>query len=227
MAEVKICGIKDAPALDAALAGGARFIGLVFFAKSPRNLDLAAAARLAEHARAKGGGQADTVAVTVDADDDLLARIAAEVRPDWIQAHGAETPRRTAELRRFAAKGVIKALALSGPGDLAQAGDFSPAADMLLFDAKAPPGADRPGGNALAFDWNILAGQRFSRPWLLSGGLSQENVAQAIRLSGAGLVDVSSGVESAPGLKHPGRIAAFLAAARTGIDLAGQDRAPD
>jgi phosphoribosylanthranilate isomerase len=218
MAEAKICGIREPTALDAAIAGGARYIGLVFFAKSPRNLDLAAAARLAERARADQNRRVDTVAVTVDADDELLARIAAEVRPHWIQAHGAETPRRTAELKRFAAQGVIKALAVSGPADLAQAKEFSPAADMLLFDAKAPPGADRPGGNALAFDWNILAGQRFSRPWLLSGGLNPENVAGAIRLSGAGLVDVSSGVETAPGLKHPGRIAAFLDAARAGPD---------
>ena len=210
MADAKICGIADARALDAALAGGARMIGLVFFAKSPRNLALPAAAALAEKAR----GRTDIVAVTVDTDDSMLGAIADVVQPDWIQAHGAESPVRIGHMKYFARKGVIKALALARSEDLAQAAAFEPVADMLLFDAKAPPGADRPGGNALAFDWSILNGRQFSRPWLLSGGLTPENVGEAISASGAGLVDVSSGVEAAPGLKDPARIAAFLAAAR-------------
>ncbi len=209
MAEAKICGIRDVAALDAALTHGARFIGLVFFAKSPRHVSFDAAATLAARAR----GRADIVAVTVDAEDDLLAQIARAVRPDWVQAHGGESPARTAALTAFASKGVIKALGLARAADLGSAGAFEAAADMLLFDAKPPPGG-LPGGNAAAFDWGILKGRAFSRPWLLSGGLTPQNVREAIDASGAGLVDVSSGVESAPGLKHPGRIAEFLAAAR-------------
>ena len=210
MAETKICGVTDARALNAALAGGARMIGLVFFAKSPRNLALPDAAALADKAR----GRAEIVAVTVDADDGTLGAIADVVQPDWIQAHGSESPLRIGGMKYFARKGVIKALALARSEDLAQAASFESVADMLLFDAKAPPDADRPGGNAHSFDWAMLAGRRFSRPWLLSGGLTPENVGDAIRISGAGLVDVSSGVEASPGLKDPSRIAAFLAAAR-------------
>lgn len=209
MAQTKICGITDTAAMDAAITGGARFIGLVFFTKSPRHLSLESAAALAERAR----GRAEIVAVTVDADDALLGAIARAVRPDWVQAHGSEGPARVAELRRFAGRGVIKALGIARSEDLAQAAAFEPAADMLLFDAKAPPGG-LPGGNAAAFDWKILAGRRFSRPWLLSGGLTPENVAEAIAASEAALVDVSSGVESAPGLKDAVKIAEFLAAAR-------------
>ena len=210
MAQAKICGITDAAAMDAALAGGARFVGLVFFPNSPRRLNLDRAAALAAHAR----GRAEIVAVTVNADDALLAQIAAATAPDFVQAHGSESPARVAALRPFAGKGVIKALGVARSEDLAQAAAFEPVADMLLFDAKPPPGAP-PGGNALAFDWRILANQRFSRPWLLSGGLNSENVGEAISASGAALVDVSSGVESGPGLKDPAKIAQFLAAARS------------
>ncbi len=211
MAQTKICGITDAAAMDTALSGGARFVGLVFFAKSPRHLSMEAAAALADRAR----GRAEIVAVTVDADDALLEQIAQAVRPDWVQAHGLEGPHRVSALARFAAKGVIKALGIARPGDLKRAADFEAPAGMLLFDAKPPPGGGLPGGNALAFDWNLLAGRRFSRPWLLSGGLTPENVGEAITASGAALVDVSSGVESAPGLKDPAKIAAFLAAVRS------------
>ncbi|MBL8537361.1 MAG: phosphoribosylanthranilate isomerase [Hyphomonadaceae bacterium] len=209
MAETKICGISNRDALDAAIAGGARFAGLVFFPKSPRHLSLDAAAALAEQAR----GRVEIVALTVDAPDQQLGAIAAAVRPDWLQAHGAEPPARVAAIRRFASKGVIKAIGVARADDLAQAAAYEPVADMLLFDAKPPPGG-LPGGNAAAFDWQILAGKRFSLPWMLSGGLTPQNVAEAIRVSGAGLVDVSSGVESAPGLKDPTRIVEFLAAAR-------------
>lgn len=209
MAQTKICGIADAAAMDAALSGGARFVGLVFFAKSPRNLSVEAAAALAARAR----GRAEIVAVTVDANDALLEQIARAVRPDWVQAHGVEGPHRVSALARFAAKGVIKALGIGRLGDLKRAADFEAPAGMLLFDAK-PPAGGLPGGNAVAFDWSLLAGRQFSRPWLLSGGLTAENVAEAITASGAALVDVSSGVESAPGLKDAGKIAQFLAAAR-------------
>ncbi len=209
MAEAKICGIATSEALDAALAGGARFVGLVFYAKSPRNLSLETAAALAARAR----GRAEIVAVVVDAPDALLAQIAAAIAPDFLQAHGGESPARIAALRQFAGKGVIKALGVARSEDLAQTRAFEAAADMLLFDAKPPPGG-LPGGNAAAFDWKILANQRFSRPWLLSGGLDPDNVGEAISASGAALVDVSSGVETAPGLKDPVKIAQFLAAAR-------------
>lgn len=209
MAEAKICGINGAAAMDAALAGGARFVGLVFYPKSPRHLSLERAAALAARAR----GRAETVALVVDAEDALLEQIAQAVRPDWMQAHGGESPARTAALKRFASQGVIKALGVARSEDLKAAACYEAVADMLLFDAKPPPGAP-PGGNAAAFDWQILAGRRFSRPWLLAGGLTPGNVAEAIAVSGAVLVDVSSGVESAPGLKDPQKIAAFLAATR-------------
>ncbi len=209
MARAKICGINDAAAMDAALAGGAQFVGLVFFPNSPRHLSLDRAAALAARAR----GRAEIVAVLVDAPDALLAQIAAAIAPDFVQAHGRESPARIAALRQFAGKGAIKALGVARSEDLAQALAFEAAADMLLFDAKPPPGAP-PGGNALAFDWKILANQRFSRPWLLSGGLNPDNVGEAISASGAALVDVSSGVETAPGLKDAAKIAQFLAAAR-------------
>lgn len=209
MADAKICGITTVEALDAALTGGARFVGLVFHSKSPRHLSLESAAALAARAR----GRADIVAVTVDADDALLGDIARVVRPDWLQAHGRESPARTATLKRHAARGVIKALGIGRSDDLAAIPAYEAAADHLLFDAKPPPGAGMPGGNAQAFDWTILAGQRLARPWFLSGGLTPANVSEAIRTSGAALVDVSSGVESAPGLKDPALIARFLAAA--------------
>ena len=209
MADSKICGITSADALDAALAGGARYVGLVFCPRSPRHVAMAHAGALARRVK----GRAEVVAVTVNAGDELLAEIAEKVAPDWIQAHGDESPARTAQLRQFAQRGVIKALGIARAEDFAQAAAFEPAAEMLLFDAKPPPGG-LPGGNALAFDWAILAGRRFGRPYFLSGGLNPANVAEAIAASGANLVDVSSGVESAPGLKDAGLIAQFLAAAR-------------
>jgi phosphoribosylanthranilate isomerase len=209
MPAAKICGVTDRAALDAALSGGARFIGLVFFSKSPRHLGLAQAAALAQQA----AGRADIVAVTVEAPDNELAAISQAVRPDWVQLHGTEKPARVAAVSRFARRGAIKAIPLAAASDLDQAHPFEPVADMLLFDAKAPTGSERPGGLGAAFDWRLLAGRRFRRPWFLSGGLTPENVAEAARVSGAALVDASSGLESAPGVKDPARIAAFLAAA--------------
>lgn len=209
MAEAKICGLTNVDGLDAALAGGARYVGLVFFPRSPRHVAMSHAAALAKRAR----GRAEIVAVTVDADDEFLAEIAERVAPDWVQAHGRESPARTAQMRSFAGRGVIKALGVATAEDFAQVQAFEGAADMILFDAKPPPGG-LPGGNAMAFDWAMLAGRRVARPWFLSGGLSPENVAEAISASGAALVDVSSGVERAPGLKDAGKITQFLAAAR-------------
>lgn len=209
MADVKICGINTTDALEAAIAGGARFVGFVVYPKSPRHVSRDKLAMLSERAR----GRVETVVVTVDADDELLAMIQATARPDWIQLHGRETPALTAHARTYARTGVIKAIGVARSEDLAAAEAFAPAAEMLMFDAKPPPGG-LPGGNAMAFDWAILAGRRFSRPWLLSGGLTPENVREAISSAGAALVDVSSGVESAPGVKDATAISRFLAAAR-------------
>jgi phosphoribosylanthranilate isomerase len=210
MADVKICGLKTADAVEAALAGDARFVGFVFFPPSPRNVSPEIARPLAQLAR----GKADIVAVTVDAGDALLAMIAERVAPDWIQLHGKENPARAAEVKRFARKGVIKALPIAQSSDFAAAAAFEPVAEMLMFDAKAPPEADRPGGHGASFDWTMLAGRRFSRPWMLSGGLTPENASAALAASGAEALDVSSGVESASGVKDAARIAAFLAAAK-------------
>lgn len=210
MAETKICGITTIDALDAAIAGGARYVGFVVYPKSPRHLSRDKLAALAARAR----GQVETVVVTVDADDELLTAVAAYAQPDWIQLHGREGPGQVAQARQFAREGIIKAVGIAQGEDLAAVAAFEPVADMLLFDAK-PPAGGLPGGNALAFDWAILAGRRVDRPWLLSGGLNPENVAQAITASGAALVDVSSGVEAAPGLKDRDKIARFLAAARS------------
>lgn len=209
MAEAKICGITDARALDAALAGGARYVGFVVYPKSPRHLSIEQAAPLAEQAR----GRADTVLVTVNASDEQLYRASVNLKPDYIQLHGYKSPTRALEVRKFAGKGVIKAVGIARPEDFTQVAALEPVADMLLFDAKPLPGG-LPGGNALAFDWAMLTGRRFGRPWFLSGGLTPGNVAEAMAASGAVLADVSSGVETAPGLKDAGKITQFLAAVR-------------
>jgi phosphoribosylanthranilate isomerase len=210
MAEVKICGISSIDGLNAALEGGARFVGLVFHPRSPRHVALAHAAALARRARER----AEIAALTVDATDQELEAIRDAIAPDWIQAHGNESPARTAMLKAYAKRGVIKAIGVARAEDLNEARAFEPVADMLMFDAKAPANA-LPGGNALAFDWTMLSGRRFGRPWMLAGGLNPDNVGEAIRISGASIVDVSSGVESAPGLKDAARIRSFLAAAQS------------
>lgn len=209
MALSKICGLTTPDAVAAAVRGDARYLGFVFFAKSPRHVSPQTAAALARPAR----DRIDAVAVTVDASDALLAEIADTLAPDWIQLHGSEPPQRALEARRYARKGVIRALAIARAEDFAAAPAQAATADMLLFDAKAPADAALPGGNGAAFDWSLMAGRSIQRPWFLSGGLTPENVAAAIAATGAHLVDVSSGVERAPGVKDPERIAAFLAAA--------------
>ena len=209
MADAKICGITDARALDAALDGGAAYVGFVIYPKSPRHLTRDKLASLAERAR----GRAEIVAVTVDADDELLSLIQHHAKPDWIQLHGREPPAMVAHARQYAASGVIKAIPIARREDLDEARDYENVAEMLMFDAKPAYGA-LPGGNATAFDWRLLAGRSFSRPWMLSGGLTPANVQEAIAASGAAIVDVSSGIESAPGLKDPSKIAQFLAVAR-------------
>lgn len=207
---VKICGLSTAEGVNAALSGGAAMIGFVFFPKSPRAVTVEAAAMLAAPAR----GKAKIVAVTVDPTDDALDAIATGLKPDLIQLHGAETPERVAEVRARTGSGVVKAIGVSAPADLDGAEVYQAAADYLMFDARPPKGAALPGGVGARFDWDMLAGRTFSRPWFLAGGLDPANVAEAAQLTGARLVDVSSGVERAPGLKDPALIAAFLDAAQ-------------
>ena len=207
---VKICGLRDPLAMRAALDAGADMVGMVFFPPSPRNIDLAEAAALAVMVPA----HVTLVALTVNADDALLEAITTQVGPAMIQAHGAETPERMAEIARHTGLKTMKAVAISGREDIEAARRFEPVVDWLLFDAKPPKGASRPGGHGAVFDWTLLAGLSISRPWLLAGGLTPQNVGQAVRLSGAGGVDVSSGVERSLGVKDVGLIGAFVAAAQ-------------
>jgi phosphoribosylanthranilate isomerase len=208
--QVKICGLSTPEAVQAALDGRAGWTGFVFFDKSPRNLAPEAAARLAEPVRNK----AKVVAVVVDPDDALLDRLSATLKPDLIQLHGKETPARAHQVRERTGAGVIKALSVSEASDLDAAAAFEPVVEHLMFDAKPPKGSDLPGGVGARFDWTILQGRRFARPWFLAGGLDPWNLAKAAQASGAPAVDVSSGVERGPGLKDPALIRAFLDAAR-------------
>lgn len=209
MMRVKICGLRTEADVAAVAAAGAAYAGFNFFPKSPRyvtpdqarTLALAAPVGLAK------------VALVVDAADDLLDALVETVPLDMLQLHGSETPDRVAEVRARYGLPVMKVLGVADEGDLAAILDHSVVADQLLIDAKAPKGAVLPGGNGVAFDWRLIAGRRWLRPWMLAGGLTPENVAEAIRLTGATQVDVASGVESAPGQKDPARIAAFVAAA--------------
>lgn len=207
---VKICGIKDEAALFAAVESRADLVGFVFYRKSPRYLSPEAAAPLATYVR----GVAGSVALVVDADDALIDEVVSVVDPDMLQLHGSETPERVAEIRRRTGKPVMKALQVATAADAARALDFVDAADMILFDAKPPPGAALPGGNGVPFDWRALESVRGRVPFMLSGGLTPDNVAEAVRLTGARAVDVSSGVESSPGVKDPALIARFLGAAK-------------
>jgi phosphoribosylanthranilate isomerase len=207
---VKICGLRDAAMLDAAVQAGAAYVGLVFFEKSPRNVTLAQAAALAAMVPA---GVAK-VALVVDADDAQLDALLAQVPVDILQLHGAETPARVTAVKARYGLPVMKAVGVAGPDDLAALETYAQVADQLLVDAKPPKGADLPGGNGLSFDWRLIAGRRWPVPWMLAGGLTPANVAQAVALTGAGQVDVSSGVESAPGVKDAALIAAFCAALR-------------
>jgi phosphoribosylanthranilate isomerase len=207
----KICGVKDRAALDAAVAGGAAYVGFVFYPRSPRNVTPAEAGALAAALPAT----TTAVALAVDPDDALIDAILRGA-PDiaMFQLHGAETPSRVAGVRAQTGRKAMKAVKVSDAADLDAARPYFDVADMLLFDAK-PPAAMKnalPGGNAVSFDWTILAGRSWPLPWMLSGGLDPDNVTEAIRVSGAPAVDVSSGVESAPGVKDPARIAAFLKA---------------
>jgi phosphoribosylanthranilate isomerase len=203
--EVKICGIKTSDALSAATQGGARYVGLNFHPQSPRALSTEAAASL----RAQAPADVQVVAVIVDAGDALIGRINAEVAPDLFQLHGVESLKRVAEVRAMTGKPVIRARALATAEDVAAALPYEEVADYLLFDTKPAPGG-LPGGSGQSFDWKLLSGRSFRRPWFLAGGLTAENVKDAVALSGASRVDVSSGVERARGEKDPALIRAFL-----------------
>lgn len=209
--KAKICGIKTEAALDAAIDGGADYIGLVFFPKSPRHLDLATAAALAAKAR----GRVKVVALLVDPDDAHAIDVAAKVDPDIIQLHGHETPERVRALSSLTNRPFLKAVSVATAEDALSAANYDGIADMILFDAKPPKGASLPGGNGLAFDWRALEPVKGRRDFMLSGGLTPDNVADAIRLTGAAAVDVSSGVETAPGQKSPELIRRFLRAVKT------------
>lgn len=207
---VKICGLRDTDALQAAVEAGAAYVGLVFFPRSPRHVEIGQASRLAMDVPA---GVAK-VALTVDASDDELDAILSSVPIDLLQLHGRESPERVARIRERFGLPVMKAVGVAGPEDLPSIDAYGRVADQLLIDAKAPKDAVLPGGNGVAFDWRLVVRKYWSCPWMLAGGLTPDNVAQAVRLTGARQVDVSSGVERAPGVKDPDLIRAFVAAAR-------------
>ncbi|GHE01920.1 N-(5'-phosphoribosyl)anthranilate isomerase [Defluviimonas sp. 20V17] len=207
---VKICGLTRPEDVEACHAAGAAYVGLNFFARSPRYIAPRAARELALAAPV---GLAK-VALTVDATDPELDEILDHVPLDMLQLHGRESPARVAEVRARYGLPVMKAVGLSGAEDLAALGAYEDEADQILVDAKPPRGAQLPGGNGIAFDWRLIADRTWKRPWMLAGGLTPANVAQALRLTGARQVDVASGVESAPGVKDAGLIRAFVTAAR-------------
>ncbi|WP_238367303.1 phosphoribosylanthranilate isomerase [Mesobacterium pallidum] len=204
----KICGLTTPEHVAAAVEAGAAYVGFVFFPKSPRNISIEAARDLAIDVPP---GVAK-VALTVNADDALLDAITAAVPLDMLQLHGAESPERVAEVRARYGLPVMKAVGVADAEDLPKIATYEAVADQILLDAKPPKGADLPGGNGLAFDWRLIAGREWVKPWMLAGGLTPENVAEAVRLTGARQVDVSSGVERAPGEKDAALIAAFTAA---------------
>jgi phosphoribosylanthranilate isomerase len=210
MVEVKICGINDLAAMNAALTAHADLVGLVFFPPSPRAVTPLGGADLAAVAR----GRAMIAALLVDAEDEFIRDVMSRVNPDLLQLHGSETPQRVAEIRACFGKPVMKAVAVSSAADLAQVPAYEAVADRILYDAKPPKDADRPGGHGRAFDWNLLTKVARKKPMMLSGGLDPENVAAAIKIAQPDGVDVSSGVEDAPGVKNAEKIKAFVVNAR-------------
>lgn len=211
--KAKICGINTAAAMRAAATGGAAYVGLVFYPPSPRAVTVEEAAQLAAYAPPP----VVRVGLFVDPTDAALDEVLCAVSLDLLQLHGAETPERVRIIRERTGIPVMKAIKVASAADVDGATSYVGVADRLLFDAKAPPDMEGalPGGNALAFDWELLGERSWPCPWMLSGGLGTENLAEAVRISGARAVDVSSGVESAPGRKDPAKIAAFLRAARS------------
>ncbi len=212
MVDVKICGLSTPETVDGAIAAGASLVGLVFYPKSPRHVSLEKAAALAARAR----GKARIVALIVDAGDAAIAAIGKAVKPDLFQAHGSETPERIAAIRALTDRPVIKAIKVKDESDIARAALYAGKASLILFDAKAPESLKHalPGGNGLAFDWSLLGQTGKREGFILSGGLTPQNVAAAIKVTGAPIVDVSSGVESAPGVKDLSLIRKFIEAAK-------------
>lgn len=206
---VKICGLRDAAQVDGAVAAGARFLGFNFFARSPRSVTFQGARDLA--ARMPVG--VARVGLVVDPDDAFLDDLGACVPLDIVQLHGDESPARVREVKARTGLPVMKAVGLAGPDDLPRIAQYAQVADMVLIDAKPPEGAALPGGNGLRFDWRLLEGRDWSCPWMLAGGLTPGNVGEAIRRTGARIVDVASGVETAPAVKDDGLMRAFVAAA--------------
>ncbi|MEK9971081.1 MAG: phosphoribosylanthranilate isomerase [Ferrovibrio sp.] len=207
----KICGLTDEAAVDAAVSHGADMVGFVFYPASPRNLSAVRAEELL-HGVPSG---VDRVGLFVDPETDFLDQILAKARLDLLQLHGEETPERCRAISIYFGLPIIKAIKVSTKADLKAAKEYEDVVDWLMFDARPPTDAAAlPGGNGRAFDWTILKGAEFKRPWLLAGGLTPDNLAEAVNQSGATAVDVSSGVESAPGKKDPAKIRAFLDAAR-------------
>lgn len=210
---VKICGLSTPETLDAALDAGADMVGFVFFGPSPRNISLDTARALSARVKSR----AQKVALTVDADDLALAQIVDALKPDLLQLHGHETPQRVAAVRERFGLPAMKVLPIETKSDLAAIQNYTSVADRLLFDARPPRDATRPGGLGKPFDWRLLENLNLSIPFMLSGGLHADNVAEALRITRAPGVDVSSGVESAPGVKDPDKIRAFARAARASL----------
>lgn len=207
--KVKICGLTTVEQVQFAADAGANYMGFVFFAKSPRNLEISQARDLTVEVPM---GIAK-VALTVNADDAMLDEIVNTLPLDMLQLHGSESVERVAEIRARYGLPVMKAIGVADADDLAAIDAYADVVDQLLIDAKPPKNADLPGGNGLSFDWRLIANRRWAKPWMLAGGLSPENVAKAVMLTGAAQVDVSSGVESAPGIKDKDMVARFIAAA--------------
>ena len=207
---VKICGLSTRETLEVALDAGADMVGFVFFPPSPRHLSLEVARDLGRQVSRR----ASKVALTVDADDATLANIVEALQPDMLQLHGRETVARLRDIKQTFGLQVMKAIAIETPADLASLPGYAAVADRVLFDARAPRGATRPGGLGAVFDWHALENLDLKLPFMVSGGLNAENVAEAVRVTRAGGVDVSSGVERAPGVKDPEMIRAFIRAAR-------------
>jgi len=205
---VKICGLSDLTNLKVAIDAGVDYVGFVFFPKSPRSVTPAQAGQLSRHVPSS----VKKVALLVDADNDLILEVMANVQPDILQLHGSETPRRVAEVKSLSNCQVMKALKIAEEADLEAAESYFSVSDMLLFDAKAPKSLENalPGGNGLVFDWRMLQNKEFPLPWMLAGGLDTENVEQAVEISGASIVDTSSGAEFWAGVKDPEKTREFV-----------------
>ncbi len=210
----KICGLSTLEAARVARDNGAAFLGFIHFAKSPRHLSLTDMAALMQAVRAEPGAP-PLVSVVVDPDDALVEALRTDVKPDLIQLHGKESPKRTRAIANATGIPLIKVLGVGEAADLVRPDEYVPYTDYLMFETKPPKDASRPGGLGLSFDWTLMRGFEGSKPWFLAGGLTPDNVAEAVRTSGARLVDVSSGVESAPGVKDLNRISAFLHAVKS------------